>query len=40
MMLWNVSEGLAQDKAGLNFTKGHSQNKRCSLESKRSNDED
>lgn len=25
MMLWNVSEGLAQDKAGLNFTKGHSQ---------------
>ncbi|MGF6369699.1 hypothetical protein OKW40_002449 [Paraburkholderia sp. RAU6.4a] len=23
-MLWNVSEGLAQDKAGLNFTKGHS----------------
>jgi hypothetical protein len=23
-MLWNVSESLAQDKAGLNFTKGHS----------------
>ncbi|TCG03037.1 hypothetical protein BZM27_51420 [Paraburkholderia steynii] len=22
---WNVSEDLAQDKAGLNFTKGHSQ---------------
>jgi hypothetical protein len=24
-MLWNVSEGPVQDKAGLNFTKGHSQ---------------
>jgi predicted secreted Zn-dependent protease len=28
MMLWNVSEGLALDKAGLNFTKGHSQKHR------------
>jgi hypothetical protein len=25
MMLWNVSEGPAQDKAGLISTKGHSQ---------------
>ena len=25
MVLRNVSEGLAMDKAGLNFTKGHSQ---------------
>ncbi|REE23194.1 hypothetical protein B0G71_6437 [Paraburkholderia sp. BL27I4N3] len=32
MMLWNVSEGLAQDKARLNFTKEHSKNKACMLE--------